>query len=420
MLNKLVMEGVGPADRLALDPLAPRVNLIAGDNGLGKSFILDMAWWALTRTWAGYPAHPNRKDATISFAFDGLTRAAEGRVPWEPRAQDWKRKPGRPPNPGLVIYARVDGSFSVWDPARNYALYQMPDGSKREGPPAYHFSASEILDGLRSRDGTLLCRGLIDDWTRWKGGDHRRFGVLCELLKQLSEDTGNPIRPGENQRPYFFSDVREIPTVTTPYQLDVPIIYAAAGTQRIVKLAYLLTWAFVEHTEASKRLDLPLSRQVIVLIDEPETHLHPQWQRLVLPALLNALHNWEGYEPKVQLIAATHSPLILASMEPIFSPEMDSLWKLDLVEGAVKIARDEWTRRGEVGEWLTSDVFDLRMARSGPAEAALSEAMDYVRSGEADRGRIEAISRRLAEVLSDTDRAWVRWAAFARDHGVDV
>ena len=31
--------------------LAPRLNVITGDNGLGKSFLLDVIWWALTRKW---------------------------------------------------------------------------------------------------------------------------------------------------------------------------------------------------------------------------------------------------------------------------------------------------------------------------------------------------------------------------------
>ena len=35
--------------------LAPRLNLITGDNGLGKSFLLDVAWWALTRKWPQRP-----------------------------------------------------------------------------------------------------------------------------------------------------------------------------------------------------------------------------------------------------------------------------------------------------------------------------------------------------------------------------
>ena len=30
----------------------PRMNFLTGDNGLGKTFLLDIAWWVLTRTWA--------------------------------------------------------------------------------------------------------------------------------------------------------------------------------------------------------------------------------------------------------------------------------------------------------------------------------------------------------------------------------
>ncbi len=31
--------------------LGERLNVLTGDNGLGKSFVLDVAWWALTGTW---------------------------------------------------------------------------------------------------------------------------------------------------------------------------------------------------------------------------------------------------------------------------------------------------------------------------------------------------------------------------------
>ncbi len=45
MLRKLVLKNVGPAAEAALDPVAPRLNLLTGDNGLGKSFLLEAAWW---------------------------------------------------------------------------------------------------------------------------------------------------------------------------------------------------------------------------------------------------------------------------------------------------------------------------------------------------------------------------------------
>lgn len=51
MLHGLPLKNAGPAPELALPPLAPRLNLITGDNGLGKSFLLDMAWYCLTRRW---------------------------------------------------------------------------------------------------------------------------------------------------------------------------------------------------------------------------------------------------------------------------------------------------------------------------------------------------------------------------------
>ena len=50
MLEKLHLKNVGPAPELEME-FAPRVNLITGDNGLGKSFLLDVAWEILTFTF---------------------------------------------------------------------------------------------------------------------------------------------------------------------------------------------------------------------------------------------------------------------------------------------------------------------------------------------------------------------------------
>ena len=55
MLKSLKLRDIGPAPRLGVE-LADRLNLFTGDNGLGKTFILDLAWWALTGDWAVLPA----------------------------------------------------------------------------------------------------------------------------------------------------------------------------------------------------------------------------------------------------------------------------------------------------------------------------------------------------------------------------
>ncbi|RON58961.1 AAA family ATPase [Pseudomonas frederiksbergensis] len=47
----------------------------------------------------------------------------------------------------------------------------------------------------------------------------------------------------------------------------------------------------------------------VVIIDELDIHLHPAWQRSIVPALKEAF-------PNVQFIAASHSPQIIGSLKP--------------------------------------------------------------------------------------------------------
>lgn len=51
----------------------------------------------------------------------------------------------------------------------------------------------------------------------------------------------------------------------------------------------------------------PLSIPTILLLDEPESHLHPAWQRKVIPAAQALL-------PNCQIFAATHSPFLISSV----------------------------------------------------------------------------------------------------------
>jgi hypothetical protein len=69
-----------------------------------------------------------------------------------------------------------------------------------------------------------------------------------------------------------------------PYGQDVPILHASAAMQRIAALGYLLVWSWQEHLRACKTLDTEPADQVVFLVDETEAHLHPRWQRRIVPA----------------------------------------------------------------------------------------------------------------------------------------
>lgn len=51
----------------------------------------------------------------------------------------------------------------------------------------------------------------------------------------------------------------------------------------------------------------PLSKSIILLLDEPDAHLHPAWQRKLIPAIQQML-------PNAQIFIATHSPFVISSV----------------------------------------------------------------------------------------------------------
>ena len=104
----------------------------------------------------------------------------------------------------------------------------------------------------------------------------------------------------------------------------------------MLALAYFLVWAWHEHRAAAKLLGKQPEDRVVILFDEPETHLHPRWQRTVLPSVLKAIDVLRGKSGQApQMLIATHSPLVTASLEPMFDAKTDDLIHLSLRDGQV-------------------------------------------------------------------------------------
>ncbi|MCQ2444441.1 MAG: ATP-binding protein [Mailhella sp.] len=357
-----------------------RLNIMTGDNGLGKSFLLDIIWWVLTRKWpqevnssltAGKIALPRNKKAaaTISSSFSGASGTQEIESSFKPKLQSWSQKAGRPPQPGFVFYAMADGGFAVWDPARNYWNAPRETGSER--PASYVFSPKDVWDGLQKNDGSRLCNGLILDWASWQKERGTAFETLQRVMRCLSP-AEEPIIPGELTR-ISLDDVRDMPTLRMPYGLDVPVVHASSGMRRIISLAYFLVWCWEEHKKAKDILGEPLENRAVLLLDEAESHLHPKWQRKIIPAILNVMKSLSP-EVEVQLIASSHSPLIMSSLEPIFDARRDSWFDFDLRGETVELSKRAFFRRGTIGNWLTSEAFDLESSYSEEAEKAIREA----------------------------------------------
>ena len=428
MLKNLKMTNVGPAPTMELE-FGNRLNLLTGDNGLGKSFLLDIAWWAVTRKWpaqinpkltAGQKALPSAPGkASIGFSFTGKTAEEEYVSSFDRREQAWTGRPGRPSNPGLVLYAMADGSFAVWDPARNY-WRTKGKVDVQERLPAYVFGPSEVWDGLPGEQGRWLCNGLIRDWASWQKENGVTFQRLGAVLKSLAPSVQEPLVAGQLTR-ISLDDVRDMPTLRMPYGQDVPILHASAGMRRISALAYLLVWTWGEHLTASEQIGEPPSHQVIFLVDEVESHLHPRWQMRIIRSVLDVMANLVG-EANVQLIAATHSPLVLASVESVFDQAQDAWFDFDYEASAesnqVVVTRRDFEPHGDVSSWLTSEAFDLPSARNPEYEALIREAASLIEQDVPSPEIVQAMHERLLRALNPRDPFLFRWRAICVKKGL--
>ena len=207
-----------------------------------------------------------------------------------------------------------------------------------------------------------------------------------------------------------------MPRLKLPYD-NVPITLLSAGMKRILSIAYLLVWTWKTHKEASQLIGRPPQYKLVLIIDEMEAHLHPKWQRTIVPALLDVVKELEK-AIDVQLIIATHSPLVMASVEPIFDKKTDSLFTLDLIGQNLEVREIPYIKHGSINSWLTSEVFDLKRAYSVEAELALIDAKNLQLEEHPDPQKVRQVSQRLAEYLPSIDPFWPRWVYFAEKNGV--
>lgn len=425
MLHSLTVKNVGPAERMELQP-GERLNIFTGDNGLGKSFLLDVIWFALTRSWPaainphlqqGFPARPaSSREASIAGTLVSRgdhAETVEFASAFRPDKQAWVPKRGHTARPPLVLYYYPNGDAALYDPARNY--WSAEDAGSF---PPLVFTASQLWNGLLSPEGKTLCNGLLEDWAGWQKENGEIFGQLKAVLRALSPGKQEVFQPGKLTR-VSVEDVRDVPTIRMPYGREVPVVFVSSALKRMISVIYLMVWSWQEHQKAAQLRQEEPVQEMVLLIDELEAHLHPRWQRSILNALLQ-VSGFLSKDLNLQMFFTTHAPLIMASAEPVFDPDKDRWFDFDLVraeenEIKVQLAQRAFRKRGEMQYWATSDAFDLPSTRSKEAETLIAQASKAADAPDFTQEQYENFTRQLVALLDDTDPFLRRWRYLTKD-----
>ena len=141
---------------------------------------------------------------------------------------------------------------------------------------------------------------------------------------------------------------------------------------------------------ANPSMEDPLETEAVVLIDEIDLHLHPEWQRRIVPALAKTFTN-------TQFLLSTHSPAILSQLTP------NSIWIMGNTESGIVANRPE----DAYGQTVNRILEDIMGVPARPREIEDELGRLYVAIEEKDMEKAKYLLGCLQETIG-TDPDLIR------------
>ena len=346
--KRVRLENIGPFDNLELE-LDQRWNILLGNNGVGKSTIIK----AIAVGICGRDAQPyadrlikigeTRGMITLETASGNkyvtelLRTSREGEAEVESTGRSLK----------------AEGWLAIGFPPLRTVSWERPRGpqlnSGKSRPttddllPLVKSDPDPRLDELKQWIINLDYR--IKDERVKKVEDKRYEKLLQEfflIIGRLTENVTVKFKEVE-------LNTNQIKVITDDG--EVPIEAVSQGTTSLIGwIGTLLQRLY----EIYGQEDEPREKYALVLIDEIDAHMHPEWQQSLVPNLTELF-------PNVQFIATTHSPLIVGNSKPC---EVFRLRRNEKDSNRVIVERVEEPFQGwRADQILTGPLFGLESTR---------------------------------------------------------
>lgn len=129
----------------------------------------------------------------------------------------------------------------------------------------------------------------------------------------------------------------------------------------------------------------------IVLIDEIDIHLHPSWQRDIIPALTKTF-------PNIQFFITSHSPFIVSSTHKL------QLYILENENGQSNFKTVSFNPYGKTANQILIDFFQLEGTRTRKVDNELKSLREMVKNGEYETESFKTAYESLVYELGKSDQ----------------
>lgn len=314
-IKNLSLKNIGPFLDAHLDFITdenqkPPIIIITGENGTGKTIVLDAIRGLLLGDFGKIQRNIVRDKADF-FIKSLLNFNSVDEIIETSKTSDngisfiLSRGKGNQIHSlsySFSTYKKVENNkwiANYWTSKSDNSQYNLP--SLKFIEPINYLSG--VLDGIQPNVEVIQLITYFDylkssDSPKEKKEGEYLFNTLKKIIK-LSLIEGE----------FKYVERKTLMPVVSQNGFDVSLDKLSSGNLYLIqRLISLLGQMYSVYTLNNLKLEEMLLTPGLLLIDEAENHLHPKWQKTFLNSILNIF-------PNLQIIITTHSPFIVSSVE---------------------------------------------------------------------------------------------------------
>ena len=343
-LTKINISGVAGIDQLSID-FNPKMNIVCGPNGIGKTTILE----CIAQVFAGQQNHilkrrvsseSGKVEASISIddSYEEVSFAVNVFVPTEGDYSNYRANLGK-----FLLSLKVARTFS----------YNALTAVSRDVEKPDHSISAENKSGLNI--------GEVKNWfvNRYMYSPHEGALTSIQAHNLALAKTFFGLLNSDFQFSRVDAGSNEI-MVNTPAG-EIYYEYLSSGFKSCLSILF----GIVKELEFRFKAPGVMADefQGVILVDELELHLHPEWQAKIAKVLTQAF-------PNAQFIVTTHSPHVIQAAQP------EEVLALESTAGKIFKRELPDTKYGFQGwsiEEVLKDVMGMSDTRTSVYHEALSD-----------------------------------------------
>lgn len=406
-INHLDIQNFRGIEHLSFD-LHPKFNLLIGENGSGKTAILEAFTVAMGAFFQGMKGANSR---TIHDEDIRMFKTPEGSMEFS--AQTYISAKGQINGSGDIAWMRerngirgdtgrakssisriADKMYKDLSNSRRSSPIDLPvlayystarlwkEGRENKSQSKEAVSERNIPSRLRGYKDALQTKSTFSIMLKWFEGKFSAVRVKGESSFQLEAVRSVIVKniPG-CKNVYWEFDPDKLNTLYVVFNNgeELPFNYLSDGYRNLLAIFADLAYRCVT-LNPQYESDAPSKSSGIVLIDELDLHLHPSWQKTIVKQLKDTF-------PGIQFVATTHSPFIIQETEDgellrLMAP--DTLTKgganqyslEDVAEYLQQVPDPAWSLKKKEMYNAAKEYFDL-LEQLGTAET--NEQLDSIR-----------------------------------------